>query len=230
MADRTTRTTPAPVVSAREALEFLSRAGFVLADSLDYEQTLAPRRRPRRPADRRLVRRLHRRRGRHGARDHQPATRTPTLEAHARRDPPAAPRRARAARRRCEVLRSGRSILATDVTGTDAPDLSESQRASYRAARPALVPIVPLRARGRVHRRADAAVDPRGPSLPRAGPRLRGDARRALRAGDRQRAPLRRRRALRSACSTRCSRPPRSGSRSSTPTCATCASTRPSPP
>ena len=41
MADRTTRTTPAPVVSAREALEFLTRAGFVLADSLDYEQTLA---------------------------------------------------------------------------------------------------------------------------------------------------------------------------------------------
>ncbi len=36
-----TRTTRAPVVSAREALEFLSRAGFVLADSLDYEQTLA---------------------------------------------------------------------------------------------------------------------------------------------------------------------------------------------
>ena len=41
MGDRTTRITRAPVVSAREALEFLIRAGFVLADSLEYEQTLA---------------------------------------------------------------------------------------------------------------------------------------------------------------------------------------------
>ena len=95
-----------------------------------------------------------------------------------------------------QVLRSGRSILATDVTRHRRARPGREPAREHRAARPALVPHRPApRARSR-DRRAHPAVDPRGPSLPRAGRRLRGDARRALRPGDRQREPLRGRRAL----------------------------------
>jgi len=148
VADRTTRTTPAPVVSAREALEFLTRAGFVLADSLDYEQTLArvvdlvvpqiadwcgvyiadgdgtEREITSRHADPDLERML--------------------VEIRRRR------REAQDGSETLQVLRTGRSILATDVTGTEAPDLSESQRANMERLGPRSYLIVPLRARGRV--------------------------------------------------------------------------------
>ena len=220
MADRTTRTTPAPVVSAREALEFLSRAGFVLADSLDYEQTLArvvdlvvpqiadwcgvyiadgdgtEREITSRHADPDLERMLVEIRRRR--REEQDGS----------GDPAGAPQR--------------RPILATDVTGTDAPDLSESQRANSSGS--ARAPTYrPARARGR-DRRAHPAVDPRGPPLPRAGRRLR--ARRSASAS-RWRSTTR--------ASTRppsaplglldtLFRRPRSGWRSSTATAATCAS------
>ena len=148
MADPTTRTIPAPVVSAREALEFLTRAGFVLADSLDYEETLArvvdlvvpqiadwcgvyiadgdgtEREITSRHADPDLERML--------------------VEIRRRR------REAEDGSETLEVLRSGRSILATDVTGTDASDLTESQRAGVARLGPRSYLIVPLRARGRV--------------------------------------------------------------------------------
>ena len=127
MADRTTRTTPAPVVSAREALEFLSRAGFVLADSLDYEQTLA------RVVDL-VVPQIADWCGVYIA--DGDGTEREITSRHA--DPDLERMLVEIRRRRREsedgsetlqVLRSGRSILATDVTGTDASDLTESQRA-----------------------------------------------------------------------------------------------------
>jgi PAS domain S-box-containing protein len=148
MTDRTTRTKPAPVVSAREALEFLTRAGFVLADSLDYEQTLArvvdlvvpqiadwcgvyiadgdgdEREITSRHADPELERML--------------------VDIRRRR------REARDGSETLQVLTSGRSILVTDVTGSDASDLTEHQRAGVARLGPRSYLLVPLRARGRV--------------------------------------------------------------------------------
>ena len=127
MADPTTRTTPAPVVSAREALEFLTRAGFVLADSLDYEETLA------RVVDL-VVPQIADWCGVYIA--DGDGTEREITSRHA--DPDLERMLVEIRRRRREsedgsetlqVLRSGRSILATDVTGTDASDLTESQRA-----------------------------------------------------------------------------------------------------
>ncbi len=228
MADPTTRTSPAPVVSAREALEFLTRAGFVLADSLDYEQTLArvvdlvvpqiadwcgvyiadgdgtEREITSRHADPGLERML------------VEIRRAPPRGARRFGDPGGPPQRPLDPRDRRHRHRRVR------------PDREPAR--GRRAARSALLPHRPAaRPRARA-RRAHPALDPRGPPLPRPGRRIRRDARRALRAGDRQREPLRGRRALPSACSTRSSRRPRSGSRSSTSTATTSASTRRSPP
>jgi PAS domain S-box-containing protein len=152
MSDRTTRTKPAPVVSAREALEFLSRAGFVLADSLDYEQTLARvvdlvvpeiadwcgvyisgagangdgREITSRHADPELERMLVEIRRQRREEEDEGASET------------------------LQVLRTGRSILVTDVRGTSAPDLDERQRAGVERLGPRSYLIAPLRARGRV--------------------------------------------------------------------------------
>ena len=148
MADPTTRTTPAPVVSAREALEFLTRAGFVLADSLDYEETLA------RVVDL-VVPQIADWCGVYIA--DGDGTEREITSRHA--DPDLERMLVEIRRRRREsedgsetlqVLRSGRSILATDVTGTDASDLTESQRAGVARLGPRSYLIVPLRARGRV--------------------------------------------------------------------------------
>jgi len=142
------RTIRAPVVSAREALEFLTRAGFVLADSLDYEQTLA------RVVD--LVvpeiadwcgvyiadgggeaREIT---SRHG----DPELEAMIVEIRRRR------RDGQGSSETLQVLHSGRSILATDVRGAEAPDLTERQRAGMERLGPRSYLIVPLRARGRV--------------------------------------------------------------------------------
>jgi len=148
VADPTTRTTPAPVVSAREALEFLTRAGFVLADSLDYEETLA------RVVDL-VVPQIADWCGVYIA--DGDGTEREITSRHA--DPDLERMLVEIRRRRREsedgsetlqVLRSGRSILATDVTGTDASDLTESQRAGVARLGPRSYLIVPLRARGRV--------------------------------------------------------------------------------
>jgi PAS domain S-box-containing protein len=143
-----TRTTPAPVISAREALEFLTRAGFVLADSLDYEQTLAhvvdlvvPQ-----IADwcgvyiadgdgeeREIT-----------SRHADPELEAILVEIRRRR------RDGQGSSETLKVLHSGRSILVTDVRGTEAPDLTERQRAGIERLGPRSYMIVPLRARGRV--------------------------------------------------------------------------------
>jgi PAS domain S-box-containing protein len=142
-------TTPAtaPVIAAREALEFLTRAGIVLADSLDYEQTLAhvvdlvvpeiadwcgvyiadgdgeEREITSRHADAELEQMLVeiRRRRRDGQGNSE------TLR----------------------VLRTGRSILATDVTGRPADDIGEQHRDGIKRLGARSYMIVPLRARGR---------------------------------------------------------------------------------
>jgi PAS domain S-box-containing protein len=149
--DRTTRTKPAPVVSAREALEFLTRAGFVLADSLDYEQTLA------RVVDL-VVPQIADWCGVYIAGADPDEDGREITSRHA--DPEVERVLVEIRRRRREgdqeasetlqVLRTGRSILVTDVRGADAPDLDDSQRASVRRLGPRSYLIVPLRARGRV--------------------------------------------------------------------------------
>jgi PAS domain S-box-containing protein len=138
----------APVVSAREALEFLTRAGFVLADSLDYEQTLA------RVVDLVVPQiadwcgvyiadgggEAHEITSRHG----DPELEAMIVEIRRRR------RDGQGSSETLQVLHSGRSILATDVRGSEAPDLTERQRAGMERLGPRSYLIVPLRARGRV--------------------------------------------------------------------------------
>jgi GAF domain-containing protein len=149
MGDQETRTARAPVVSAREALEFLIRAGFVLADSLDYEQTLAhvvdlvvpqiadwcgvyidadtsggPREITSRHAD--------------------PELEDVLVDIRRRR------REQRDASETLQVLQTGRSILATDIRDTETPELDDRQRQAVRRLGPRSYLIVPLRARGRV--------------------------------------------------------------------------------
>src|SRR3954469_3625316 len=146
MAGETARTLR-PGIAAREALEFLARAGAVLADSLNYEQTLAhvvelvvpeiadwcgvyiadgdgeEREITSRHADPELERILVEiRRRRRADSDSSESLR---------------------------VLATGRSILATDVL--EAPrDLAPAERAGVERLGARSYMIVPLRARGRV--------------------------------------------------------------------------------
>jgi PAS domain S-box-containing protein len=143
-----TRTTPAPVISAREALEFLTRAGFVLADSLDYEQTLA------RVVDLVVpqvadwcgvyIADVDGEEREITSRHADPELEAILVEIRRRR------RDGQGSSETLQVLRSGRSILVTDVRGTEAPDLTERQRAGVERLGPRSYMIVPLRARGRV--------------------------------------------------------------------------------
>jgi PAS domain S-box-containing protein len=146
--EQTARTTPAPVVSAREALEFLTRAGFVLADSLDYEQTLAhvvdlvvPQ-----IADwcGVYIAAAEREEREITSRHADPELEAVLLEIRRRR------RDGQGSSETLQVLNTGQSILATDVRHAQAPDLSERQRAGVERLGPRSYMIVPLRARGRV--------------------------------------------------------------------------------
>src|SRR3954452_6652554 len=138
-----------PVVSAPAALEFLSRAGMVLAGSLNYEQTLAhvvdlvvpeigdwcgvyiadtgdgeEREITSRHAD--------------------PELEAMLLDIRRRR------RDGEGGSESLQVLRTGRSILVSDVTGQAATDVDERHRANVERLSPRSYMIVPLRARGRV--------------------------------------------------------------------------------
>jgi PAS domain S-box-containing protein len=146
---RETARTVRPVIAPRDALEFLTRAGAVLADSLNYEQTLAhvvelvvpeiadwcgvyiaeagdgrEREITSRHADPELERILveirRRRREDHGGGSES-----------------------------LKVLQTGRSILATDVVGPPS-DLAPEERAGVERLGARSYMIVPLRARGRV--------------------------------------------------------------------------------
>src|SRR3954471_24070367 len=196
MPGETARTVRA-VIAPRDALEVLTRAGAVLADSLNYEQTLAhvvelvvpeiadwcgvyiadgdggEREITSRHADPELERIL--------------------VEIRRRR------REDSDSSESLRVLSTGRSILATDVVGAPS-DLHAEERAGVERLGARSFMIVPLRARAPVlralgrallqdrpaprarpgHRRAAPALDARGPPLPRRGPRVRRDARRAL--------------------------------------------------
>jgi PAS domain S-box-containing protein len=144
---RETARTVRPVIAPRDALEFLTRAGAVLADSLDYEQTLAhvvelvvpeiadwcgvyiadgdgPEREiTSRHADPELERIL--------------------VEIRRRR------RQDSGGSESLRVLTTGRSILATDVTGAP-DDLTPDERVGAERLGARSYMIVPLRARGRV--------------------------------------------------------------------------------
>jgi PAS domain S-box-containing protein len=144
---RETAGTVRPVIAPRDALEFLTRAGAVLADSLDYEQTLAhvvdlvvpeiadwcgvyiadgdgPEREiTSRHADPELERIL--------------------VEIRRRR------REDSGGSESLRVLTTGRSILATDVVDTP-DDLAPDERAAIERLAARSYMIVPLRARGRV--------------------------------------------------------------------------------
>ena len=86
-----------------------------------------------------------------------------------------------------------RSILAADVSARRRPTAVDRARSTPGSPRSRTCSCRwPRAAAPRV---ADAALHPRGPPLRHGRPRLRGDARGPLRAGDRQRAAARRRRA-----------------------------------
>src|SRR4051812_11056216 len=91
-----------------------------------------------------------------------------------------------------EVGESGKSILASDVTVSPTEEVDDGL---YARLAPKSYMLVPLAARGRALGVADAALDPRRAPLRPGRPRVRRDARGPLRAGDRQRAAARRRRA-----------------------------------
>jgi PAS domain S-box-containing protein len=138
-----------PVIPAPEALEFLTRAGMVIAGSLNYEQTLAhvvdlvvpeiadwcgvyipdagdgkEREITSRHAD--------------------PEVEAMIVEIRRRR------RDGTGGSESLQVLRTGESILATDVTGQAVADVDERHRASAQRLGARSYMIVPLRARGRV--------------------------------------------------------------------------------
>src|SRR3954468_3732869 len=137
----------APVIPAPEALEFLTRAGMVMAGSLDYEQTLAP-------VIALVVPEIADWCGVYIAddgREREITSRHPDPEIEAmlvavrrrRRDGSGGSESLR-------VLRTGESILARDITGQSTSDMDERQRATAERLGARSYMIVPLRARGRV--------------------------------------------------------------------------------
>ena len=205
---------PAPGIPAHVALELLNRAGTCLTGSMALDETLGHVVRLAVPAiadwcavllveedgSEREITSGH----------PDPEVEATLLAIRRRR------RRVTGGSESLEVLRSGRSILATDVTGIAAPDVREEELrgdgARSRRARTCSCRCWPAGACWRLHAALDAARAP----LHGRRPVLRRDAGRALRAGHRQRPAARRGRAARSPCSTRCSPRRRSASPSST--------------
>jgi PAS domain S-box-containing protein len=147
----TMHTTPPgpPVISAPEALEFLTRAGMVISASLNYEQTLAHVVDLVVPAiadwcgvyiaaagdgkEREIT-----------SRHADPELEAMLLEIRRRR------RDGEGGSESLQVLETGKSILATDVTSSAAGTVDERHRAAVERLGPRSYMIVPLRARGRV--------------------------------------------------------------------------------
>ena len=138
---------PRPAVSAHQALETLNRAGAVLTGSLAYEQTLRHVAELVVPevADWCAVLVV----GADGSEREitsghaDPAVERTLVEIRRRR------RQRTGASESLEVLDSGRSILANDVTGIPATDLDAEERAVLARVQPRSYMLVPLRARGR---------------------------------------------------------------------------------
>jgi PAS domain S-box-containing protein len=139
----------APVIPAPEALEFLTRAGMVMAGSLDYEQTLGH-------VIDLVVPEIADWCGVYIA-DAGDGEEREITSRHA--DPEIEAMLVEVRRRRrdgsggsesLQVLRTGESILASDITGRAASDMDERQRATAERLGARSYMIVPLRARGRV--------------------------------------------------------------------------------
>src|SRR3954447_12505399 len=139
----------APVIPAPEALEFLTRAGMVMAGSLDYEQTLAH-------VIDLVVPEIADWCGVYIA-DAADGEEREITSRHA--DPEIEAMLVEVRRRRrdgsggsesLQVLRTGESILASDITGRAASDMDERQRATAERLGARSYMIVPLRARVRV--------------------------------------------------------------------------------
>ena len=138
---------PPPAVSARQAVEILNRAGAVLTGSLAYEETLrlvvelvVPD-----VADWCAVLVL----GEDGSeRDITSGHPDPEVEA-VLREIRRRRRRQTGGSESLEVLGSGRSILASDVTGTPAADIERYDRDVLARLHPRSYMLVPLMARGR---------------------------------------------------------------------------------
>jgi serine phosphatase RsbU (regulator of sigma subunit)/PAS domain-containing protein len=139
-----------PVIPAPEALEFLTRAGMVIAGSLDYEQTLAH------VVDL-VVPEIADWCGVYigsagDGREREITSRHADPEVEAMiMDVGRRQRDGSGGSESLQVLRTGESILATDVRGqAPADELDERQRASADRLGARSYMIVPLRARGRV--------------------------------------------------------------------------------
>jgi PAS domain S-box-containing protein len=137
-----------PVVSAREALELLNRAGEVLTGSLAVEETLAAvvRLIAPRMADWSAVLIVD-----------DDGTEREITSGHPDAEIEAALVSVRRRRRRetggsesLAVLHSGEPILASDVTAALSGDLRPDERQTLRRLRPRSYMLVPLRARGRL--------------------------------------------------------------------------------
>jgi PAS domain S-box-containing protein len=138
-----------PVIPAPEALEFLTRAGMVIAGSLNYEQTLKHVVDLVVPEiadwcgvyiadagdgkDREIT-----------SRHADPELEAMLLEIRRRR------RDGEGGSESLQVLRTGESILASDIRNQAASDVEPRHRAAVERLGPRSYMIVPLRARGRV--------------------------------------------------------------------------------
>src|SRR5690349_2303586 len=147
MTEETTRTVR-PVMAPRDALEFLTRAGAVLAGSLNYEQTLAHVMELVVPeiADWCGVYIAEAGDGREReitSRHADPELERILLEIRRRR------REDDGTSESLKVLQTGRSILMTDVAGL-VGDLAPEERAGVDRLGPRSYMIIALRARGRV--------------------------------------------------------------------------------
>jgi PAS domain S-box-containing protein len=139
---------PSPAVSAREALQVLTRAGEVLTGSLAFEETLRNGVQLMVPAiaDWAAVLIVDDDGGEHEITSchSDPEIEALLLEIRRRRR-----REAAGDSESLEVLRSGQPMLAGDVSGAFAPDLTASERAVMDRLGARSYMLVPLRARGR---------------------------------------------------------------------------------
>jgi GAF domain-containing protein len=138
-----------PAISAREALEVLTRAGAVLTGSLAFEETLRNGVQLAVPAiaDWAAVLVMRDDGSEREITSHHPDPEVEGMLLNIRRR-----RRQRpgGGSESLQVLHSGEPVLATDVSGALAADISPEERETIERLAPRSYMLVPLRARGRV--------------------------------------------------------------------------------